>query len=39
LTVAGFATVNVLLTLVWLVIAFAILKQHRDLTQQSAKAA
>jgi AAA family ATP:ADP antiporter len=39
LTVAGFATVNVLLTLVWLVIAFAILKQHRVLTQESAKAA
>jgi AAA family ATP:ADP antiporter len=39
LTVAGFATVNVLLTLVWLAVAFAILKQHRDLTQQSAKAA
>jgi AAA family ATP:ADP antiporter len=39
LTVAGFATVNVLLTLVWLAIAFAILKQHRVITQQSAKAA
>jgi ATP:ADP antiporter, AAA family len=39
LTVAGFATVNVLLTLVWLAIAFAILKQHRVLTQESAKAA
>jgi AAA family ATP:ADP antiporter len=39
LTVAGFAMVNVLLTLVWLAIAFAILKQHRALTEQSAKAA
>jgi AAA family ATP:ADP antiporter len=39
LTVAGFATVNVLLTLVWLAIAFAILKQHRAIAQQQAKAA
>ncbi len=39
LTVAGFATVNVLLTLVWLAIAFAILKQHRAIAQQHAKAA
>jgi AAA family ATP:ADP antiporter len=39
LSVAGFAMVNVLLTLVWLVVAFAILKQYRALTQQQAKAA
>jgi hypothetical protein len=39
LTVAGFAMVNVLLGLVWLAIAFAILKHHRALTQESVKAA
>jgi AAA family ATP:ADP antiporter len=39
LTVGGFATLNVLLTIVWLVIAAAILKHHRALAEQSAKAA
>jgi ATP:ADP antiporter, AAA family len=39
LGVAGFAVMNVLLTLIWLTVAFAILKQHRVLTQESAKAA
>jgi AAA family ATP:ADP antiporter len=38
-SVSGFALMNVALTLVWLVIALAILRHHRALTQQSAKAA
>jgi ATP:ADP antiporter, AAA family len=39
LGVSGFAVGNVVLTLVWLSIAFAILRRHRALTQQPAKAA
>ena len=39
LTVGGFALLNVGLTLVWLATAFAIVKHHRALTEQTAKAA
>ena len=39
LSVRGFAIVNVLLTLVWLVIALAILRQHKELVQATRAAA
>jgi len=39
LGVAGFAVGNVALTLVWLCVAVVILRRHRALTQQPAKAA
>jgi len=39
LTIGGFAIANVMLTLVWIGIALLILKRHRALAQQSAKAA
>jgi len=38
-SVSGFALMNVILTVVWLGVALAILRHHRALTQQSAKAA
>ena len=37
--VRGFAAVNVVLTMVWFVVAFAILRHHQALTEQSTKAA
>ena len=39
LDVAGFAIGNVVLTLVWLGVAWLILGQHRALAQQTAEAA